>query len=230
MASPSSSSINPASSNGKSAIDDPLSPFFLHHSDSPGLILVSQSLTGDNYASWSRAMQIALSVKNKLGFIDGSIQKPEGNDLNLLQSWTRNNNMVISWILNSVSKEISASVLFSEFASEIWNDLRDRFQQSNGPRVFQLRRELINHNQNQSSVGEYFMKLKALWEEMNVFHPACRCGMCTCGGVKALNDYFQMEYVMSFLMGLNESFSQVRGQLLLLDPLPPINKVYSLIA
>ena len=57
-------------------------------------------------------MQIALSVKNKLGFIDGSIQKPEGNDLNLLQSWTRNNNMVISWILNSVSKEISASVLF----------------------------------------------------------------------------------------------------------------------
>ena len=65
---------------------------------------------------------------------------------------------------------------------------------------------------------------------MNVFHPACGCGMCTCGGVKALNDYFQMEYVMSFLMGLNESFSQVRGQLLLLDPLPPINKVYSLIA
>ena len=69
---------------------------------------------------------------------------------------------MISWILNSVSKKISASVLFSEFASEIWYDLRDRFQQSNGPRVFQLRRELINHNENQSSVGVYFTKLKAL--------------------------------------------------------------------
>ena len=35
---------------------------------------------------------------------------------------------------------------------------------------------------------------------------------------------------MSFLMGLNDYFSQVRGQLLLMDPLPPINKVFSLIS
>ena len=31
-------------------------------------------------------------------------------------------------------------------------------------------------------------------------------------------------------MGLNDSFSQIHGQLLLLDPLPPINKVFSLVA
>lgn len=35
---------------------------------------------------------------------------------------------------------------------------------------------------------------------------------------------------MSILMGLNESFAHIRGQLLLMDPLPPINKVFSLIA
>ena len=34
---------------------------------------------------------------------------------------------------------------------------------------------------------------------------------------------------MSFLMGLDDSFSQVRGQLLLMDPMPPINRVFSLI-
>lgn len=31
-------------------------------------------------------------------------------------------------------------------------------------------------------------------------------------------------------MGLNESFSQVRRQIMLSDPLPPINKVFALIA
>ena len=103
---------NSRSSISKSAIDEPSSPYFLHHSDGPGLILVSQVLTGDNYASWNRAMLIALSVKNKIGFIDGSITKPEGNDMNLLNSWIRNNNVVISWILNSISKEISASIIF----------------------------------------------------------------------------------------------------------------------
>ncbi|KAL5785272.1 hypothetical protein ACOSQ2_007664 [Xanthoceras sorbifolium] len=38
-----------------------------------------------------------------------------------------------------------------------------------------------------------------------------------------------MEYVMSFLMGLNDSFTQVKGQLLLMDPLPSINRAFSLV-
>ncbi|KAL5857311.1 hypothetical protein ACOSQ3_004769 [Xanthoceras sorbifolium] len=61
----------------RSAIVEPSNPFYLHHSNNPGLVLVSEQLTGDNYASWSRAMLIALSVKNKLCFIDGSILKPK---------------------------------------------------------------------------------------------------------------------------------------------------------
>lgn len=124
----SSTSSSSTSINGRSAFDDSSSPFFLHHSNNPGLILVSQPLTGDNYASWSRAMLIALLVKNKLGFIDGSIAKPNGSDVSLFYSWIGNNNIVISWILNSVSNEISASIIFSESATEIWLDLKDQFQ------------------------------------------------------------------------------------------------------
>ena len=72
-------------------------------------------------------MTIALSVKNKLGFIDGTIPKPSGTNLSLLNSWTSNNNVVISWILNYVSKEISASIIFAETTTEIWLDHKDRF-------------------------------------------------------------------------------------------------------
>ena len=35
---------------------------------------------------------------------------------------------------------------------------------------------------------------------------------------------------MFFLMGLNHSFAHICNQLLLLDPIPPINKVFSLIS
>ena len=164
-----SSSSSGSSAIGKPAIDDPLNHFFLYHSDSSGLVLVSQQLNGENYTSWSRAMLIALSVKNKLGFIDGSIQRPDGTNLPLLSSWIRNNNIVISWILNSMSKDISASIIFSNSASEIWNDLCDRFQQSNGPRIFQLRRELLNHSQNQQSVSVYFTQLKSLMGRTHYF-------------------------------------------------------------
>src|ERR1044072_981335 len=113
-------------------------PFYLHRSDNPGLVLVSQLLTGENYNSWQRAMTIALSVKNKLGFVNGELLRPLPGDASL-QSWIRNNHMVMSWILNSVSKEIVSSIIYCSSAFQIWNDLHELFQQSNGTRIFQLK-------------------------------------------------------------------------------------------
>jgi len=37
------------------------------------------------------------------------------------------------------------------------------------------------------------------------------------------------ESVMKFLMGVNDTFFQVRIQVLLMDPLPSLNKVYALL-
>ena len=42
-------------------------------------------------------------------------------------------------------------------------------------------------------------------------------------------DYQQQEYMMQFLMGLNEAYGSIRGQILMLDPLPPIAKVFNLL-
>ena len=55
-------------------------PLALHHSDTPGLILVSTLLNGRNYGEWYRSMRRSLSAKNKLGLIDGSIEAPPTND------------------------------------------------------------------------------------------------------------------------------------------------------
>ena len=49
-----------------------------------------------------------------------------------------------------------------------------------------------------------------------------------CNINKWLNDQQGQEAVMKFLMGVNESFSQVRSQVLLMDPIPSLRKVYSL--
>ena len=151
-------------------------------------------------------MLIVLFVKNKLGFINGSIAKPNSSNLPLLNSWIRNNNVVISWILNSVSKEISASIIFSKSATEIWLNLKDRFQQSNGPQIFQLRRKLVHLTQDQNTASVYFTKLKALWEELSNYRPTCSYGKCTRGGVKKLHSHYRMRYIMSFVMGLNDSY------------------------
>ena len=58
--------------------------------------------------------------------------------------------------------------------------------------------------------------------------PSCSCGVCACGFETAFAQYQEEECTISFLMGLNEIFATVRGQILLMEPLPSLNKVFSL--
>lgn len=50
----------------KLGVADVSSPFYISNSDHPGLNLVSHQLDGENYKSWSRAMTMALTTKNKI--------------------------------------------------------------------------------------------------------------------------------------------------------------------
>lgn len=58
-------------------------------------------------------------MNNKLGFLNEAIAKPNEDDLNLLNAKIRNNNVVILWILNSISKEIPANIIFSDSPATI---------------------------------------------------------------------------------------------------------------
>ncbi|KHN19117.1 hypothetical protein glysoja_036233, partial [Glycine soja] len=141
-------------------------------------------------------------------------------------AWTRANNVVISWLYNSVSKEIITNILFANTAKEIWDDLKTRFSRKNGPRIFQLKHQLMSLQQGTDDISTYYTKLKSIREELTSYKPTFPC---TCEGLQQLQTHNESEYVMSFLMGLNDSFSQIRGQILISDPLPSIGNVFSLI-
>ncbi|XP_062014225.1 uncharacterized protein LOC133730695 [Rosa rugosa] len=134
--------ISPSKDHGKSHVDssnphtsemsksDLSNPYYTHHSDHPGLVLISKPLNGDNYAGWKRAMTLALNSKNKLGFVNGTITAPsEETDLEGYATWSRCNDMVHSWIINTLDPEISDSVIYYPTAQEVWEDLHERFSQ-----------------------------------------------------------------------------------------------------
>ena len=60
--------------------DNPTNPYYLHPNENPSLVLTSCLLTRNNYYTWSRSMRMALILKNKLKFVDGSITVPKPKD------------------------------------------------------------------------------------------------------------------------------------------------------
>ncbi|KAI5322072.1 hypothetical protein L3X38_031144 [Prunus dulcis] len=203
-------------------------PFFIHHSDHPGMVLVSKPLNGDNYGTWCRSMRISLSAKNKLGFVDGTVKKPsKKTDPDEFSLWQRCNDMILSWILNSLDQDIADSVIYSDTAHDIWEDLKERFSQSNVPRIFQIQRDIASLTQDQMSVAAYYTRLKGLWDELASYSDV---PTCTCGAMKDHAERDERNRVMQFLMGLNDSYAAARGQILLMQPLPSIRNIYSLIS
>jgi hypothetical protein len=68
-------------------------------------------------------MTTALSAKNKLGFINGTVLQPYDEADPLFSDWQRCNDLVLSWITNCLSRQIYATVLYVYIANEVWDDL-----------------------------------------------------------------------------------------------------------
>ncbi|XP_075636892.1 uncharacterized protein LOC142609160 [Castanea sativa] len=208
-------------------------PLLLHLGENPGAILTSQPLIGgENYLAWARLVRKSLMAKNKLGFIDGSltISSPFVNSPTAAQAWVRADNMVGTWIINSVSPKLQASIIYKDTALEIWTDLRDIFSQGNGIKVFNIQKQIAKIYQGDQSLTDHFTQLKVLWDQLQNLSPFpwCTCGQCVCGIHQRLKNLQAKESTMKFLMRLNDAFFQVRTQILLMDPLLSVKKAHSL--
>ncbi|PNY16454.1 flavonol sulfotransferase-like protein [Trifolium pratense] len=208
---------------------DTLSPYFMHSNENPGNVLVTPLLSGSNYHSWSRAMTVALRSKHKLHFINGSLPRPDDDDRDSI-AWDRCNTMIMSWISNSVDPEISQSILWMDTASEIWKELKDRFYQGDVFRISDIQEEIYTLKQGDSSISTYYTKMKKLWQELDNFRPIPET-LCVdnCPAIAKMKEYRDSDQVIRFLKGLNDQYGAVRSQIMLMEPLPNIGKVYSLL-
>ncbi|XP_070050086.1 uncharacterized protein [Nicotiana tomentosiformis] len=92
---------------------DETHPYFLNSSDSPGMNLINVSFDGTSYGNWR-------GVENSP----------------LFAQWKRCNDMVIACLLNSLSKDIAESVIYSQTAEELWAELEQRYGQAHSSKLF----------------------------------------------------------------------------------------------
>ncbi|KAL2228986.1 UNVERIFIED_CONTAM: hypothetical protein Sindi_1878300, partial [Sesamum indicum] len=193
--------------------------------DNLGIALVSAPLDGRNYLSWARSIEIALGARQKLGYIDGTYEKPtEGKEA--MEQWRKNDYMVVSWILNSISKGNAEAFLYAKSTRDLWMELKMRFGESNEPLLYQIQRDISSISQRNMSVVEYFTKLKRLWDELISLNPL---PVCSCGASKKISYRMEAYQLIQFLMGLGDPYDHVRNQILHKDPLPTAAKAYSMV-
>ncbi|XP_056697143.1 uncharacterized protein [Spinacia oleracea] len=207
-------------------------PYFVASSDNPTSSLVVVLFNGMNFVRWSRNIKRALIAKNKEGFISCEITKPAVNHKDY-PKWKRADFMVVSWILSSMNSELADDFGYIDNARELWKELAERFGQSNGPLIYQLKKEIDNLNQENLTIVTYYGKLKKLWDEMQNLRafPTCICGAlntCSCMFLKKIAEFEEEDKMMKFLLGLNGGYENTVTNVLSMDPLPSINRVFAI--
>jgi len=62
--------------------------------------------------------------KSKLGFVDETLKEPFAEDkLEEYAAWKKCNDMVLSWIFNSLTPDIVDIVIFYHIAYDVWEDI-----------------------------------------------------------------------------------------------------------
>ncbi|XP_074355750.1 uncharacterized protein LOC141695402 [Apium graveolens] len=120
---------------------DPSSVYYIHPSDASSTQLVSVKFDGNGFNNWKRSMLLVLSVKNKIGFVDGTIEIPEKTSPEY-KFWARCNDLVISWLIFNLDVTIAKSVLFLQTVREIWYDLEERYGYASMTEVYSLEQKL----------------------------------------------------------------------------------------
>ncbi|XP_074343083.1 uncharacterized protein LOC141680887 [Apium graveolens] len=166
---------------GRFTFTDMQNPLFIHLSDGPLSISVSKLRGAGDYRSWKRSLEIQLSSKRKLGFVQGTVKQK-------------------------------------------------RFMLSNGSRKYKLNRDLFALKQNRSKINDYYTTLSSLWEEidsMNTHPPVTTVADDVKAFIKSLESQKAESRLFQFLNGLDDCYSALRSQLLMMQPLPTVEVAYA---
>lgn len=120
---------------------EPHSPYYLHPSKGPGVMITAVGFDGKNYGLCERAVRTTLKAKNKLVSIDGSLTRPdakEGEEFSECHTWDTVNCMFCLWILNVIDPKLHIIIAYSDIAHAMLNDLKKRYETANTLRIYQL--------------------------------------------------------------------------------------------
>lgn len=160
-------------------------------------------LDGNNYPLWSQVVEMYISGKDKLGYINGDLPQPSQTDPTF-RRWRTDNAIVKGWIINSMDSSLINNFIRFSTAKLVWDAIATTyFDGSDTSQVYDLRRRVTRLKQAGGSLEKYYNDLQGLWREIDFRRP----NPMTCQvDIQHYNTLIQKERVYVFLDGLDDRF------------------------
>ncbi|GJT17631.1 ribonuclease H-like domain-containing protein, partial [Tanacetum coccineum] len=105
--------------------------------------------------------------------------------------------------------------------------LKETYDKVDGSIMLGLHHKIHTLKQNGSSIADYYHKLNALWKQ---FDATVELPKCVCNASESFKKHNQLMKLMQFLMGLDDSYMQIRSAILSKEVLPDVRSAYATIS
>ncbi|CAA0833005.1 Unknown protein, partial [Striga hermonthica] len=132
--------------------------------------LITVKLSDTNYLIWQQQVLAAVRGYGLMGYLDGSLSKPAeympgGSNVGaipnpLFSTWVRQDQLLASWLLSSLSESVLISTVGLITSKEIWESLKITFASQNQAKIMQYRLQLQTFKKGNLSMRDYLSKVK----------------------------------------------------------------------
>ena len=86
------------------------------------------------------------------------------------EAWDEEDSMIMAWLWNSMTLEISNTCMFLATTKDIWDAIQQTYSKARDvAQVYEVKVKTIAIKQGSKTVTEYANQLKALWQETMIF-------------------------------------------------------------
>ncbi|CAD6223906.1 unnamed protein product [Miscanthus lutarioriparius] len=180
-------------------------------------------LTGQNYREWAFSFKMLLHSAGA-GLVSHLTDSPPDASDKDAKAWRDVDDRVMAILAMNVDPTIRYCLEDLSTAKEMWDFLKERYQQSSYALRYSTLKQLHHLQQQDLSIEDYlaaFMKLSSQLVSM-VPKPNSACKEC---GVR--DKYEQQNKIFHFMMGLRSTFEPIRAQIFGRSSLPTMAEALS---
>jgi len=124
-------------------------------------------IDGNNYLQWAQLVRATLKGKKKLNHLEGN---PPAKTDSKYEDWDDEDSLIMTWLWNSMTLEISRNCMLFSAAKEIWKNLCQTYSMKKDTAAcYEIENKIFHTSQGSLSITSYYGMLNGLWVELDQY-------------------------------------------------------------
>ena len=197
-----------------------------HITNSTYVFTTPIKLNQNNFMLWRSQVISSIRTNELEGFIDGSHICPPRVFINLgqdqtivitpnpeYQVWKKQDHILLSWLLSSLSEEVLGTVVDCSTSFEVWTTLSNQFGARTRARILHLRTQIQTTKKGSLTIHEYYSRMKSILNALRAV------------GSNMSDD----DFIMCVFAGLGSEYDSIVASINSMQESPSHSEVYGML-